>query len=248
MPTQKRLRADKEHAPGASRQDTTECGQQQTVIRREHRLRSLASQNREFVSQHQDLQVLRGVPACEHQKETQHAANDEIHERRQQTSKGRGRRRYRAPPPTHHHPLSPGRVCAPHEPGSAIGVELDYGFKACAVLPQATAPVNTIRVTMRPNIHLDANYTKEIFFFTVSGLTRTPTTVTLAFQRDPPATSGICTDQGSQVVTVSENRDAHFAFKAPAGIVNHTFCDGTYTATVLNGSATTPISEEVTIN
>jgi transposase InsO family protein len=77
--------------------------------------RSLTAQDREFVPQHDDLQVLRSIPAREQHKQLQQAPNDETHERHQRDLQ-------RAGPPTLPSSLPstprslwrPDRVCAPH--------------------------------------------------------------------------------------------------------------------------------------
>jgi hypothetical protein len=114
MPTQQRLRAHREHVPGASRQDPAQPREQQPVARREHRPRNLPPQNRELVPQHDDLQVLRDVLPRKQHKQRQQPANDEIHKRQHDLRRMGAVRRYLAPSLRAAPALAPTGVYAPH--------------------------------------------------------------------------------------------------------------------------------------
>jgi hypothetical protein len=65
MPAQKRLRPHQERPPRATRQHPAERRENQPVPRRELRPPRLPPQNRQLVTQHEDLQFLRALAAPE---------------------------------------------------------------------------------------------------------------------------------------------------------------------------------------
>jgi hypothetical protein len=58
MPTKQRRRRDDEHLPASSRQDSAGRRQEDPVSRGQRRTAGASSKDREFVSQHDDFQVL----------------------------------------------------------------------------------------------------------------------------------------------------------------------------------------------
>ena len=76
-------RATNTHMPRPPRQNPAERAQKQPIARRERRPRQLPTQNRDFVSEHDDLQLLRRVPARTQHNQPEQTADDEIHERHQ---------------------------------------------------------------------------------------------------------------------------------------------------------------------
>ena len=110
------------HPTRVAGQNSAERRQKQPVARRERRPRSLPAQNREFVPQHDDLQVLRGIPTREQHEQLQQAANDEIHERHQRDLQGQGSPTLPSScRPFRDHSGGPDRVCAPHAPRDRCG-------------------------------------------------------------------------------------------------------------------------------
>jgi hypothetical protein len=116
MPAQERLRANEERPPGAPGQQAAECRQQQPVRRGELGPRDLPAQDRQLVSQHQDLQLLRALTASEQHDQLKQTADHDIHQRPQHARPPRGGRAD-AIPPEAEPPGSPHRrsnICTPH--------------------------------------------------------------------------------------------------------------------------------------
>jgi hypothetical protein len=65
MPAQQRLRSRQKRPPRTARQHPTERGEHEPVARLEPRPAHLSAQDRQLVSQHEDLEFLRAVAACE---------------------------------------------------------------------------------------------------------------------------------------------------------------------------------------
>ena len=113
MPTQQRLRPHQEHLPRRPRQNPAERAQKHPVARRKRRPRNLPTQNRDFVSEHDDLQLLRRVPRAHSTTSPSKRQTTRYTSDTNTTSKGTGGRRYRAPCVRSTQPRSD-RVCAPH--------------------------------------------------------------------------------------------------------------------------------------
>jgi hypothetical protein len=63
VPAQDRVRSKKEDRPAVATEHTRERGEQSTVVWFEKRTGDLASQHRELMTQHEDLDILRTIPA-----------------------------------------------------------------------------------------------------------------------------------------------------------------------------------------
>jgi hypothetical protein len=73
MPAQQRVRADEERRPARSAEQSAGRGQEDTVTLVQPRMGDLAAKNREFVSEHHDLEFLelaRAQPQRRHRKHT----------------------------------------------------------------------------------------------------------------------------------------------------------------------------------
>jgi hypothetical protein len=78
MPAQKRLRPNEEGVPGAARQHATERGQQQPVVYLQSRPARLPAKNRQLVSEHEDLQLLRSITAANEHDQLEQPADNEV--------------------------------------------------------------------------------------------------------------------------------------------------------------------------
>jgi hypothetical protein len=78
--TQQRLRADQKGAPGRSRQETTEGGEDQAVAKLEARPTDLALEDAELVAEGEDLDLEDGIALHANQKEVDQGADDRIQE------------------------------------------------------------------------------------------------------------------------------------------------------------------------
>jgi hypothetical protein len=118
VPAQQCLRLDREARPGDPRQRATQRCQQRSISPRQLRLPSLPTEHREFMAQHQDLELLRATRPSQQPDEREQVRYAEIRERPEQAAfldhdskraepsqAGRGRRA--------------GRVCEPYERNEA---------------------------------------------------------------------------------------------------------------------------------
>jgi hypothetical protein len=90
MPAQQRLRPDEECSPGISRQQPAERGQQQPVTGREPRPGNLSTQNRQLVTQDENLQLLRTLAPAEQHDELKQTADDSVRQRPEQAQPPEG--------------------------------------------------------------------------------------------------------------------------------------------------------------
>jgi hypothetical protein len=78
VPAQQRLRPHQEDAPRAARQHPAEPREQQTIVRREPRTSDLPAKDREFVAEHQNLDLLRPVATPDEDDQLQQATDDGV--------------------------------------------------------------------------------------------------------------------------------------------------------------------------
>jgi hypothetical protein len=78
MPGQQRLRPHREGVPGAARQHPAACRQQQPVVWLKPWPVELAAKNREFMAEHENLQLLGSVTAGDEHDQLQQAADDDV--------------------------------------------------------------------------------------------------------------------------------------------------------------------------
>ena len=77
MPVQERLRPHHEDVPAPSRQRLARRRKQEPVVRPESWLADLSAKDRQLVSEHKDLQLLRSVTSPEEHRQLQQAADDD---------------------------------------------------------------------------------------------------------------------------------------------------------------------------
>src|SRR6266542_6307132 len=86
VPAQQRLRLDREARPGDPRHRATQRCQQRPVSPRQLRLPSLPTEHREFMAQHQDLDLLRATRLRQQPDEREQVPYAEIRERPEQAA------------------------------------------------------------------------------------------------------------------------------------------------------------------
>jgi hypothetical protein len=101
----------------------------------------------------------------------------------------------------------------------------------------ATAPINTVRVTLHPRISITQATATSVFVH-IDGLVLTPGTLTFAIEHNPPIENPTCISQQSQQVTGPSSRIKSTVFEAPSGLLSQSFCKGNYNASVLSGGTT----------
>jgi hypothetical protein len=96
MPAQQRLGLDREAArPGNPRQRAAQRRQQRPISPRQLRLPSLPTKKREFMAQHQDLELLRATRARQQPYEREQVPHGEIRERPEQAALPQARQQER---------------------------------------------------------------------------------------------------------------------------------------------------------
>jgi hypothetical protein len=90
VPAQQRIRADAERAPRRAREDAAERGEQQPVALLEPRPVHLPPQDRQLVTQPEDLQLLRTFAAREQHDQREQPAREDVQKRRDQEQPSTG--------------------------------------------------------------------------------------------------------------------------------------------------------------
>ena len=78
MPGQERLRPDRERSPGVAGKHPAERREQDSVVRLEAWATDLAAKDRQLVTEHENLELLRLIAAAEEHDELQHTADDDV--------------------------------------------------------------------------------------------------------------------------------------------------------------------------
>jgi hypothetical protein len=78
MPGQQRLRLHRKRGPGAARKHPAERRQQDSVVHLEPRAADLTAKDRQLMAEHENLELLRSIPATEQHEQLQQTADDDI--------------------------------------------------------------------------------------------------------------------------------------------------------------------------
>jgi hypothetical protein len=78
VPAQQRLWPHQEDVPRAARQRAAQRGEQQPVMQLEPRLADLPAQDRQFVPEHENLELLLAITAPEQHDQLQQATDEDV--------------------------------------------------------------------------------------------------------------------------------------------------------------------------
>lgn len=78
MPRPERLRPHRERSPRVAGKHPAECREQDPVLGLEARPSDLAAKNRQLVVEHENLELLRSIPAAEEHDQLQKTADNEV--------------------------------------------------------------------------------------------------------------------------------------------------------------------------
>ena len=79
MPVQQRLRSHEESVPSAPWQHAAQRSEKKPIMRPEPRLTNLPAKDRQLVTEHENLQLVRALTPAKEHKQLQQAADDQVH-------------------------------------------------------------------------------------------------------------------------------------------------------------------------